>query len=399
VLRTCFALDNPHRPLQVVQRRVVTPFAELPMPESDPAGQQAWLQQFLRKDRERGFVPTKAPLSRVTVIHAGDARHWLIWTYHHVLLDGWSTALVLRDIFQAYQARRSGQPARAKVRRPFRDYIASLARRSRLEEQMFWSDSLHGFEAPEFSLLDGSSLTESRSIRESRRAETTLSTEMAAALSSMGREHRLTLNTVIASAWSLLLSRYTGACDVMFGTVTSGRPAELQGVEEMTGLFINTLPVRVLIADELPLLSWLADQQDRQSRLRQYEHSALGEIIQWAGLPQGRQLLETVFVFENYPIGDAVIEEGAAAGITHLESAEKTNFPITFQADRRGNRVRLAILYDADRFAAGYIETMLDQVGHLLTQMAYHPEQTLSAFTLDSPEREDELRRTLTAAL
>jgi non-ribosomal peptide synthase protein (TIGR01720 family) len=398
VLRTSFVVDSPDRPLQVVQRRAVMPFDELWMTESDPIGQQSYLRQFLQKDRERGFVLAKAPLSRVTVIHTGANHHWLIWTYHHVLLDGWSTALVLNDVFQAYEARRSGQELAAKSRRPFRDYIACLNRRSRLDEQMFWSDYLNGFEAPEFSLLDGQSLIESASIRDTRRSEISLSQDLTSALRSMGRQHRLTMNTVIASAWALLLGRYTGTFDVTFGTVSSGRPVDLQGVEEMTGLFINTVPVRVLIPVNLPLLSWLVEQQEQQSRLRDFEHSSFSEIVSWAGIPQGRQLLETVFVFENYPIGDTVVEQGAAAGITNVQSVERTNFPITFAA-HPGSQLRLDILYDAHRFAAAYIDGMLAQVQHLLMQMVTEPEQVLSAFSLASEEQEDELRRTLTAAL
>jgi hypothetical protein len=181
--------------------------------------------------------------------------------------------------------------------RPYGDYIGWLLKQDQAAAESFWRESLRGFEDPtEISLGHGSSASQTYASQSER-----LSSEATSKLRKFSREQKLTMNTLVQGAWSLLLSRYSGENDVLFGATVAGRPAELAGVERMVGLFINTLPVRVKTPSQTRLLSWLHNLQAQQADQRQYEYSSLIDIQSWSDVPRGVPLFDTILVFENLP--------------------------------------------------------------------------------------------------
>ena len=210
--------------------------------------------------------------------------------------------------------------------------------------------------------------------------ETILSETTTKALQSLARQHRLTFNTLIQGAWSLLLSRYSGDADIVYGTTFSGRPPQLEGAEEMIGLFINTLPVRVRVVDR-PLLPWLREIQDQQLSARQYEYTPLVKVQGWSDLPRGQSLFESILVFENYPHQVPESQPDLNLEIRDLQYREQSNYPLALLVVP-GSSLRLVTIYDDNRFAQDTIVRLLGHLTTLLEGFAANPQECLSNFSM-----------------
>jgi non-ribosomal peptide synthetase component F len=200
-------------------------------------------------------------------------------------------------------------------------------------------------------------------------------------LQALARQQHLTLNTLVQGAWALLLSRYSGEDDVVFGVTTSGRPAALAGVESMVGLFINTLPVRVEVPGEASLLPWLERLQTQQVEREQYAYSPLLEIQGWSEVPRGRPLFESLIVFENYPVDAALQEQTGSLAMSDMRVFERTNYPLTVLVTP-GPALSLRLSYDHRRFEAATIRRLAGHFQTLLEGMVTHPQQRLAALPL-----------------
>lgn len=229
---------------------------------------------------------------RLTFIQVDKNTYYFVWSHHHLLLDGWSTPLLIQEVFAVYAALCKGSQISLERRRPYRDYIVWLQQQNLAEVESFWRQKLKDFTAPTPLILDRNLGGGGESYEE---LEINLSTSTTAALQALARQHQLTLNTLIQGAWALLLSRYSGEEDIVFGTTVSGRPPTLAGSDSMIGLFINTLPARVFVDAENALIPWLQQLQAQQAEARQYEYSPLVEIHGCSEVPRSLPLFESIF--------------------------------------------------------------------------------------------------------
>ena len=390
ILRTAFVWEGLDEALQVVRQRVEIPWEHQDWGGLSPVDQQTRLETFLRTDRGRGFELGGAPLMRLALIQLGQDLHQFIWSFHHLLLDGWSMRLALNEVFALYEAFCRGEKLHLKATRPYRDYIAWLQGQNLPEAETFWKQRLKGLTAPtDLKVESGKWKVEDdddspAALRGSYdEQQTELPETTTAALGSMARGHRLTLNTLVQGAWTLLLHRYSGENDVVFGATVSGRPADLAGVEDMVGLFINTLPVRVQVSPEASLLPWLKALQTQQVEISQYEASPLVEVQGWSEVPRGQPLFESILVFENHPV-DVASPASGGLEIRDARYIEQSNYPLAVLVVP-GERLQLIIIYDSTRFQAATIARMLGHLGTLLEGIAATPEGRLS----DSGETED----------
>ena len=233
VLRTGFVWRGVRRPLQRVEQAVEVPWVEEDWTGLDEAGREAALERFLEADRARGFDLEEAPLMRCALFRAGEGTHWFVWSLHHLLTDGWATARVESEAFRVYRAWSAGREAELRRPRPYRDHVAWLARQDSGAAERYWRGVLAGFGAPTRLGVDRPAGPDA-GLRNAQRHRA-LPPERTARLEEVARERQVTLNTLLQGAWALLLSRYSGEDDVVFGATVSGRPAELEGVEEMIG--------------------------------------------------------------------------------------------------------------------------------------------------------------------
>ena len=376
-LRTAFVWQDVDEPLQVVRHRVKLPWEVQDWTGEIDAGSRA--ENWLRDDRRRGYSLNDPPLTRF-LIAKSPTGHWrMLWSCHHLLLDGWSVPLVLREVWAFYEAFRAGRDVTLAHPRPYRDYIQWLSSQDLKAAEAFWRNVLRGFAAPTWVMAESrpGAVGTSDSHGESRRVLTAATT---AALQTLARRHRVTLNTIVQAAWALMLSRYSGQLDVLFGATVSGRPPDLPGVEAMVGLFINTLPVRVHVTPEARLMDWLATLQEQQSAARQFEYSPLVSVQGWSEVPRGTPLFESVLVFENYP-GDPADPTDDDQERAQLPALERTSYPLTI-AVVPGARLLIKITYDLERLHADAVERMLGHWETLLSAMAEDPDRTVTSLPL-----------------
>ncbi|HEV2844239.1 MAG TPA: condensation domain-containing protein, partial [Thermoanaerobaculia bacterium] len=355
VLRTAFLWDGLDEPLQIVHRRVSLPWREL-------AGEDRF--EELRLAEQRAPMPLdRAPLTRFALVRR-DGGFGFVWTFHHLLLDGWSLPLLMRELATVYAALREGREPILPPARPFADYVAWLRRRDPAREEAFWRSELAGFTAPNSLGVVAPAREEGASGYAEHHLQ--LSREVTAELQSLAARHKLTLQTVTLGAWALLAGRYSGQEDVVFGNTVSGRPADLPGVEAMAGMFINTLPARARVDDAQPLAPWLRKLQERQLAWREHEHSPLALVQRWSAVPAGSPLFETLYVFENYPSAD--VADGGL-GIGDLRSHESTNYPVTLLLTA-ADHVGLRLMTDRARVDEDEAPRLLGHLAAFLAGMA-----------------------------
>jgi hypothetical protein len=315
---------------------------------------------------------------RFALVRVGEHAWRFLWSFHHVLLDGWSEALVLAEVFAAYRALVERAEPRLPPERPFRDYIDWLQRLDPAPAMEFWRHALHGLAGPtvvpgtltpaEALLLAG---YEERQVR--------LPAEQTRALLAFARDHRLTLNTVAQGALALLLGHAAGRRDVVFGLTFSGRPSELRDVEQIAGLFINTLPLRVRLPEDATAAAWLAGLHDHLLELQRYEHSPLTEVQKWSGLAQATApLFEVIATFENHPRGTIPPLADLGLEVREVRHRAQNDNPLTVLVVP-GPEIVLGMLYDRRRYAAADIDALLDDYGALLGHLAGRPEAPLAA--------------------
>lgn len=390
-LRTAFQWQRREQPFQVVYRQV-----ELPWQQQDwrsLSSHQHHLAAFLDQDRQQGFNLKTPPLMRLTLIQTGDADYYLVWTQHHLILDGWSAGLVLQQVFSDYQAayqQQQQQQSAIPSSRPYRDYIAWLQQQDLSLAKTFWQSQLQGFTTP--TVLPIRTQPPNPLPQHPHWSEQilALSPTATAALKSLAQQHHFTLNTLVQAAFGLLLSRYSQENDVLFGTTVAGRPAALAGSETMVGLFINTLPVRLQIPVQAELIPWLQQVQLQQAEALQYDYTPLLDIQTWSEIPRGTPLFDSLLVFENYPIDAALLQHSSGLRLTQVQTVEWTSLPLTLIVSA-SNQLTFKLKFDQQQFAPSAIDRLLHHLQTLLTSIATNPHQRLVDLPLLTPAEQQQL--------
>ncbi|GAU66922.1 putative non-ribosomal peptide synthetase, partial [Streptomyces sp. NBRC 110611] len=380
ILRGSVVWEGVDRPLLVVHREVEVPVTHLDWRALSPDEQATALESFLAEDRALGLDLSVAPMMRMAVIRVTDSRVRVVRTSHHVLLDGWSTSQMLDELTTAYDALAAGREPALPVRRPFGAYVEWLEGQDLAAAEAYWRELLAGFDTPNSLPYDQRPAT-SHKAQSAERLISYLPADLSERIYAFARQHRLTVNAVMQGVWSLLLARYSGQSDVVFGATVSGRPADLPGVDAMVGMLINTLPVRVRVTPEAPVAEWLGQVQAAQVEARQYEYVPLPQIQTWSGIERGTNLFDSLVVFENFPM-DEQVPEGAEAGeagarLHGLEGADVTNYPLNFIA-YAGEELAYALSYDAELFDETTIARMAGHIRVALEGMLARPEAPLA---------------------
>lgn len=367
ILRTGFVWENLAEPLQVVFRQVRVPLEQFEWGALSTQEQQARIDDYLKEDRQRRFKFAHAPVMRLALFHLSSDKYYFLWTVHHILMDGWCNALVVNEVLSCYQALSNKRTFSLKPARPYKDYILWLKRQDQSRAEAYWRRALQGFHA--VTPL-GSVDKELELPQEEERYGTQEFMLPAAAtpdFRSVLRRQRLTINTLFQAAWALLLSRYSHTNDVVFGISVSGRPPELEGIDTMVGMCINTLPIRIRLDPGMSLWTWLAAIQEQNLELRQFEYSSAGLVQSCSELPHAFSLFESLLVVENYPVRQADTQLNIAISNIRPKGAQ-TKYPLTFLA-ASGDTLGVKCIYDTERIASASVTAILDDFRMLLQQM------------------------------
>lgn len=388
VLRTSFVWENQKRPLQIVHKHVTAPVIELDWRGKNPADQTQELDALLKQELQTGFDFTKAPLLCLRLIRMADRTYRFVRSYHHVLMDAWCFSLFMVDFFAFYDAQVRGKQKTIPRPRPYRDYIAWLQQQDPRAAENFWRDYLRGFTVPT-PLGIGETVQQAGKNEDAIVADQMihLSADTTSKLSTLAQQHQLTLNTFVQGAWALLLNRYSGEHEVVFGVTVAGRPPELDGVESMLGLFINSLPLRVSIDPGAPILAWLKALLAQNVGMRQYEYAPLVQIQGWSEVPRGRALFDSLLVFESAPVDPSLMSQAMPFDIQEEGNRTHTNYPLT-AVIILGTELGLQLSYNPHAFESATIARLLEHFQAVLEQMAAQPDCRVSDITmLRAPEQ------------
>jgi len=372
-LRASFRSRPAGDAVQVIQAAVTLPWSEVDLTGMADEDAVTELARLTDADWAQRFDMTAPPLVRFTVVRLGDDRFRLLWAVHHILVDGWSMPIFARELFTlcANGADVSALPPVA----PYRDYLAWLGAQDVDAARAAWTTAFDGF--GEAAKLGPAERDRVSVMPESLVVD--LPEDVTHRLSSWARARGLTLNTVMQGCWAVLLGRLTGKHDVAFGAVSSGRPAELPGMESMVGLFLNTLPVRVRLDPRASLADLLARLQEDQFDLAPHHHLGLADVQQLVGVGE---LFDTVVSFHNYPHDvDDLSDLVPGVRVVAADGRLVAEYPFALSV-YPGKRLRLLAQYRSDSFDAPAIGSVVDRFQRLLTSLVTEPDVPLSRLDL-----------------
>ena len=364
-LRAAFLWDGLDEPLQVIRREVTLDCRFIDVRPYTGVELAAEVERVTAVERSAIVDLAAAPLMRVVMLRLADCQWKMIWTCHHLLIDGWSGNLVLDDVVGAYriEAGDSRPPLPDVV--PFKNYLAWRQRVDISAHEQFWAPYLSGF--ADQNRLKPRSATDERwtaSIHadETHMTDHQLPEELVRRLGELTRAEKITLSTLVHGAWALLLSSYSDQDDLVFGSTSSGRPTQLQGFDRIVGMFISTLPLRVQVDDHAVLRNCLQDLQANLFNLRDYEQTPLAKIQGWRDTDSGHSLFDTMVAFTNYP---AVEADDSNFGIADLEYYSPSHYPLVLLV-HAGESLSLTMVHRTQWYGAADVQQMLNKVELLL---------------------------------
>lgn len=380
-LRTCFIWESQEQPLQVVKRRVKLPYQDLDWRPVAADEQNEKLEAFLKADRTRGFDFTRAPLLRITRIRMADEVTELVATSHHIILDGWSNFIIVQELIRELVQDPTAEPATKPV--AYRDYIEWTQAQNPASAESYWRNSLRGISEPtripdmEPGDFHGHNTGQ-------RSCQLRLAPQVRIEAQQFAHSCGVTLNTLLAGAWALLLSCCNNREDVSFGLTVSGRPAELPGVEDMVGLFINTLPLPAKIDNSAELVSWLQHLQSQILELQDHASSDLLDVQKWSQMVPGQPLFESIFVFESQSVTRRSATAAGKLSFLNIHSVDSGSFPLALIVAVQ-DEIRLGISYDSSRIAEASVKRLLERYSTVIDRMRASASQRLWEILALSP--------------
>ncbi|WP_415663126.1 condensation domain-containing protein, partial [Saccharibacillus brassicae] len=396
VLRTSIFYRKIKQPRQIILKERDLGLEHVDLGHLPEQEAQAEFEAVKRADLERGFDLEKDPLMRVTAVKMGAERYKLIWSFHHIIMDGWCMALIVNDFMHNYEKLAGGLPLprlRADIERDaqhavtFEHYIKWLGSKNKEAGLRYWNGLLMGVERSSGIEACGSA---GRSERQTEQVQLELSVQTCRLLKSATQQLNVTANTLVEAAWGILLQRYNASEDVVFGKVVSGRSPELRGIEQTVGLFINTVPVRVRRAAGETFAGLARQLQDQAAESTAYDYCALPEIQEQTELKS--DLLRTLIAFENYYVDEEAQQTGGLSfEVESLE--ERTHYPLSLVV-YLDEVLRLEMMYDPSVYAKAEIELILGRLNAILSQAAERPEIEVDEIALVGPDERGRIVQT-----
>ncbi len=372
--RAGFVWEDVKQPVQAIREQVELPWTELDWQDND--GTEEQLTALITFEQSRQFDLKQAPLMSATLIKL-DQNNWqLVWTIHHLISDGWSTFVVFRDIFERYQDR---QPETQKQAR-FRDYIVWLRKSAPKTDTAYWTQHLEDLAAP--SLLP----RREQDIEPSalhHHVERHLGEELLRAVEAFAMKQGMTANTILAATWALVLRQMLQQNDVVFGQTTAGRPAEIPGIANAAGAFINTLPFRIKIDPDQSVGAFLAQAAETQQARASHEFASLAEVHACAPIPKGSALFDTLFVNEG--IAAQKMDAGDIQ-LLDLSTTQSSNYALALLATPH-NAFKVEIYADPKKLDADQAAECLDAYEKMLQAVIEWPDRAIAELSWqDTPD-------------
>ncbi|MCY8881064.1 amino acid adenylation domain-containing protein [Bacillus spizizenii] len=367
ILRTQFYTEWKEQPLQIVLRHKPIETVVEDIRDMNVDQRSEFIAAFARKDKERGFNLIRDALMRVSILRTDEEKARLIWSFHHILMDGWCLPLITKEVFETYYAIIERRQPKRDVVTPYRQYIEWLDEQDHEQAAVYWRDYLDDYEGQTVLLKEPFS-DQARGYQKQKLA-CRLGKQLTEEIKRAASQHHVTVNTWMQTAWGLLLQRYNGTQDVVFGTVVSGRPADIPGIESMVGLFINTIPVRVCAQPEMTVAQVLKMNQEHALASQPYDTFPLYEIQ--AQTEQKQQLINHIMVFENYPVEkqmEHMKRDHDVLDISDFHLEEHTHYDFNFIV-MPAEDMEMHFVYNANVYDQATVERIQAHFMEIIKQM------------------------------
>ncbi|MED4804369.1 non-ribosomal peptide synthetase [Bacillus atrophaeus] len=374
IFRTIFINQNVSAPQQVVLRERTVTVQEEDISHLDESRQSEFIENYKEKDREKGFNLQKDVLMRISLLKTGKQQYTCLWSFHHIVMDGWCFSIVLKEFFQIYAAHINASPLTLEPVRPYGSYINWLMEQDKEQAITYWKSYLAGYEQQ--TALPKQNKTKDKQKSGQAHVTFSFSKKDSSRLSEMAVKEEVTLSTLFHTLWGILLQKYNNTDDAVFGSVTSGRPSSIEGIENMVGLFINTIPVRVQGADT-PVSELMKRMQKEALAAEAHSYHPLYEIQAHSAVKQG--LIDHILVFENYPVQNEIDmlnshdDAQELFQIHHFSVADETNYSFYLMV-APGDEIHIKMSYDSGVYDRSFILGIKGHLTHMVSQILDNPD-------------------------
>ena len=385
VLKSSFHWENLEKPMQVVHQHAALEWTFHNWEHFTAKEQEVKLSACIKADKENKFALDKPCLMRFNVVKTASNAFTVLWSFHHLILDGWCLPLLLNEVLENYRSIAHHLPIDRPQLTPYKQYVLWQEKQPKESAKSYWQNELKEITGATAIRQYGTS----RAAKDASFADETLilGEEFSASLNLFVKSNHITLNTFLQGAWAMLMSRYTSEKEVIMGETVSGRSYTLEGVEHAIGLFINTLPVSLTIDYERPVVEWLAANQLKRFEKEKHSFISLTEIHQVSAIAPTEPLFESLFVFENYPVDTLRLDDKEGITLSGFKSYEQTNYPLTLVV-LPAKEIKLQLSYDENLYDANWIQQLLAHYRQLLINIAASPTRKVGHIAMITAEEE-----------
>ncbi|RBL90699.1 non-ribosomal peptide synthetase [Chitinophaga flava] len=382
ILRTGFSYEDLPVPVQYVYKTLTMPFETVDYRDLPEDGLEAAIEAYIRQDRERGFNYEEAPLMRIILIQTGERDYHMLWSFHHLLLDGWSVSLVLGELLQQYEYEVKGGAEKLVPEDKYGEYIHYIGDRNKWKEQEYWNRYMEGLETATLLPFIKTTSNRNKGVGQYQEQQLFFGESITQQITETAKRYGITVNTLMQGVWALLLHKYTGLQNIVYGVSVSGRPASLQGVEHRAGLYINTLPLHTRFEKDTTISNWLQQIQKNQVQSREYEYTSLNRIQALTGITG--DLFDSLLVFDNYPVSEALKagEDKWSLKAERIKLLEQTNFPLDILIALSKEKTSITFNYNTELLEEQYMRQLAGHFESVLLQFLDDRQQQLGAVSL-----------------
>lgn len=393
IFRTVFSSGTGAKPRQIVLKKREAKIDYRDITYLHPEERELYFHKFQEEDKNRGFNLSKDILIRLTLIKMAEKHYKLVLSFHHILIDGWCMKIVLTDLFYFYGMQKLRQPQALeemlRVKYPYHTYIKWLEEQNKEIAANYWEQTLEAYNK-QVEIVKMPADKDIKYVRADM--SQTLHPSLTNRLEEIAANNHVTVHILFQAIWGILLQKYTNQDDVVFGTVVSGRPSEVKGVEEMVGLFINTVPIRFKTKDKLTFQEILQYLSSQMQEIRKIEFYPLSSIQSKHELKNN--LVNHLFVFENFPVEEEFerneLLEKVGLKLLSTEVFEQTNYDLNCII-YPGEEYRLTFNYNSNRYPAQEIRKLYERYLGILEQVAGNPHITSDKISIISDAEKDQI--------
>ncbi|MBE6051450.1 MAG: amino acid adenylation domain-containing protein [Clostridium sp.] len=374
VLRTSIVYKEVSKPRQILLKG--RPIELVSIDLSENTEKQIEFKHIINEDVKRGFDLQEDRLLRLMLIKLENNDYRLVITFHHIILDGWCLSILINDIKEIYTKLVDGEKTEKLIKSltknvPFEDYVRLINDKDNSEGLKYWKELLADYD--EKAEIKPEGILEKVN-NEVNSVELSLSAKQTKDLEKVSGKYGVTVNTIIEAVWSVILQRYNNSNDVTFGKVVSGRNVKLNNVDDIVGIFINTIPVRVKTELNDKFSDVLKRIQEQAIRSLKYDYCTLSDIQAQSDL--GKDLIQTIVGFENYYVHDS--DDNSKLKIKLDRIREATNYPLSFDIIQ-SDVLNFKIMYDTKKYNEDEVRRILYKLETVINNIIDNPEVQLKS--------------------